>query len=123
MWLTRVLTIAKLTGRNGLVLLFALRHPLTPRNLKLGILAMAAYLISPIDILPEFLGLFGLADDAALLIVGIPFLIKRLPEGVRLDAQEKAQALLRRFGLGGADTNTGNGETVDAETTSPPRHE
>ncbi|MGC1442916.1 MAG: YkvA family protein [Burkholderiaceae bacterium] len=120
MWLMRVVTVAKLIGRNGLLLLFALRHPLTPRNLKIGIVAMLAYLISPIDIVPEFLGFLGLADDAALLMVGIPFLMKRLPEQVRLDAQEKASALLRRFGFGSGPQGS-PGETVDAETSTRPR--
>lgn len=122
MWLMRVVTIAKLIGRNGLLLLFALRHPLTPRNLKIGILAMIAYLISPIDLVPEFLGLFGLADDAALLMIGIPFLMKRLPEVVLRDVQEKAESLLGRFGFGGGTPASDHpaGETVDAETTTPP---
>jgi uncharacterized membrane protein YkvA (DUF1232 family) len=120
MWLMRVVTIVKLGGRNGLLLLYALRHAATPRSLKIGILAMLAYLVSPIDIIPEAVaGLFGLADDAALLMVGIPFLIKRLPEAVRADAQAWADALLRKFGLGsmaGADTPE---NTVEAEAVEP----
>lgn len=119
MWLMRVVTVARLVGRNGLLLLFALRHPLTPRNLKLAILAMGAYLISPIDLIPEFMGLFGLADDAALLMIGIPFLMKKLPEQVRNDVQSKVDAMLRRFGFGGSG-DAASGETVDVES-NPPR--
>lgn len=119
MWLMRIVTVAKLVGRNGLLLLFALRHPDTPRNLKLGILALGLYLVSPLDVLPEFMGLFGLADDAALLMVGIPFLMKRLPDRVRHDVQEKVDAMLRRFGFGDS-TRASRGETVDVES-NPPR--
>ena len=120
MWLMRIVTVARLVGRNGLLLLFALRHPQTPRNLKLAILAMGVYLISPIDLLPEFLGLFGLADDAALLVVGIPFLMKRLPDGVRHDLQEKVDDFLRRFGLGSGSPNArSNDDAVDVESTPP----
>ena len=120
MWLMRVVTIVKLAGRNGLLLLYALRHAATPRSLKIGILAMLAYLISPIDIIPEALaGLFGLADDAALLMVGIPFLIKRLPEAVRADAQAWADGLLRKFGLGSMAGDETPENTVEVETTDP----
>ncbi len=115
MWLMRVATVLRLVGRNGLLLLYALRHTATPRSLKIGILAMLAYLISPIDIIPEFLGFFGLADDAALLMVGIPFLIKRLPEPVRADAQAWADNLLRKLGLGSMASNDTPENTVDAD--------
>lgn len=116
MWFLRLSTIARRVGRSGLTLLFALRHPATPGSVKLLTLALLAYAVSPLDLIPDFAMLFGVADDIALLAIGIPFLVNRLPENVRGDVQIKVDELLARFGLGG-------NETVDEPTgdNTPPR--
>lgn len=99
MWLIRLRRYLKTVGREGLVLLYALRHPETPAMLRLGIVALVVYLLSPIDIVPDFALLFGLTDDAAVLLLGIPFLVRRLPEQVLRDASARAERLLGRFGF------------------------
>jgi uncharacterized membrane protein YkvA (DUF1232 family) len=55
------------------------------------------YLISPIDLVPDFLAVFGWADDVAILMLGIPAIVKRLPDQVRVVAEEKAMRLMSRF--------------------------
>ena len=90
MWPVRAWTFMKTVGRDGLVLLHALRDAETPLPLKAAILALAAYAISPIDLLPDVALLFGWADDLALLMIGIPFLVKRLPAAVRARAERAA---------------------------------
>lgn len=100
MWLARAGFLLRRLGRNGIMLLYALRHPGTPRGVKLGILALLAYVISPIDLIPDFAVLLGLTDDAAVLLVGIPFLMKKLPVDVQQDVGEKVNAMLARFGFG-----------------------
>ncbi len=104
MWLARAAFLIRRLGRNGLMLLFALRHAGTPRGVKLAILAMLAYVISPIDLIPDFALLFGLGDDAALLLIGIPFLMKKLPADVQHDISIRVDRLLARFGF--TPTNT-----------------
>lgn len=90
----RVWTFLKTVGRDGVLLAFALRDAETPRPLKAAIVALALYAISPIDLLPDVALLFGWADDLALLMIGIPFLVKRLPPAVR----ERAERALRGRG-------------------------
>ncbi len=102
MWFVRAATLLRRLGRSGLMLLFALRHPGTPRGVKLGVLALLAYIISPIDILPDFALLFGLTDDAALLLLGVPFLLNKLPVDVQQDLHAKVERMLERFGMGGS---------------------
>ena len=99
MWLARATFLFRRLGRNGLMLLFALRHAGTPRAVKLGILALLAYVISPIDLIPDFAMVIGLGDDAALLLIGIPFLIKRLPVDVQQDVSARVDRFLARFGV------------------------
>jgi uncharacterized membrane protein YkvA (DUF1232 family) len=74
MWIDRFWRFAKTVGRDGLALLFALRDPQTPRALKLATVALAFYVISPIDLLPDIAFLVGWTDDLALLALGIPCL-------------------------------------------------
>jgi uncharacterized membrane protein YkvA (DUF1232 family) len=97
MWLLRMRKLLKSVGREGLILLYAIRHPMTHRGLRLAALAMFAYVLSPIDLVPDIAPILGWADDAALLILGIPFLLKKLPLNVLHDATRSAEALLSKF--------------------------
>ncbi|MFA7504430.1 MAG: DUF1232 domain-containing protein [Burkholderiaceae bacterium] len=99
MWLIRLRLLLKSVGREGLVLLYALRHPETPRGIRLGILGLLLYVISPFDLVPDFLLLLGWADDAAVILMGVPFLVRRLPARVLADCSEAAGRLLARFGF------------------------
>jgi uncharacterized membrane protein YkvA (DUF1232 family) len=98
MWPSRIWRFLKTAGRDGLALLFALRDPETPRVLKAGIVVLALYTLSPIDLVPDLLLLIGWADDLAILMLGIPFLTRRLPPGVRARAAMRAEQFLGRWG-------------------------
>ena len=58
--------------------------------IRLGIVATGLYLFSPLDIIPDFMVLFGLADDLAVLLLAIPFLVNRLPAHVQQEAAWRA---------------------------------
>ena len=47
------------------------RDPATSRRVKLILLAALAYLVMPIDGIPDFLPLLGFGDDAAMIAAGI----------------------------------------------------
>lgn len=106
LWLLRLRRLFVATRREALILWYALRDPETPRGIKLGSLLVLLYLISPIDILPDFALLFGWADDVALLMMGIPYLARKLPATVFARAAERADRLLGRFG--GRPAQAGN---------------
>ena len=99
MWIDRFWKFAKTVGRDGLALLFALRDSQTPRALKLGTLALALYVLSPIDLLPDVAFLVGWTDDLAVMALGIPFLTRRLPVGVAARAFDRADRLISRLSL------------------------
>lgn len=58
---------------------FALRHPQAPGWLKWGTAAIALYLFSPIDLIPDMLPFLGIADDLVLVPLAIRALLKCLP--------------------------------------------
>ncbi|MDP3168848.1 MAG: YkvA family protein [Polaromonas sp.] len=71
---------------------FALRHPQAPGWLKWGTAAIALYLFSPIDLIPDMLPIIGIADDLVLVPLAIRFLLKRLPPGIAAATTAKRSA-------------------------------
>lgn len=47
----------------ALTVYFIARHPETPLAVRLLALAVAAYAFSPIDLIPDFIPIFGYLDD------------------------------------------------------------
>jgi uncharacterized membrane protein YkvA (DUF1232 family) len=54
-----------------------MRDPALPRQRKLAVAAVAAYLASPIDLVPDFLPVAGQADDAVLVALALRWLVRR----------------------------------------------
>lgn len=61
------------------LLWFALRHPQAPTWLKVGTALIALYVVSPVDLVPDFLPVIGFVDDLVLVPLAIRWLLKRLP--------------------------------------------
>jgi uncharacterized membrane protein YkvA (DUF1232 family) len=54
-----------------------MRDPLLPWHRKLVVAAVAAYLASPIDLVPDFLPVAGQADDAVVVALALRWLVRR----------------------------------------------
>jgi uncharacterized membrane protein YkvA (DUF1232 family) len=63
----------------------ALRHPQAPLWLKLGVLGIVLYVVSPLDLIPDWLPLLGIADDLVMIPLAVRFLLNRLPPALRDD--------------------------------------
>jgi len=63
----------------------ALKHPLSPGWLKLAVALVVLYVLSPVDLVPEFIPVLGLMDDLVLVPLAIRFILRRLPARVRSD--------------------------------------
>ena len=70
----------------------ALRHPQSPGWLKLGTLGIVLYLISPIDLIPDVIPVFGVLDDIVIVPLAIRWLLGRLPAHLRADIGEGPSA-------------------------------
>jgi len=64
---------------NLLALWKLFKHPETPRAAKLVAVAVLAYALSPIDLIPDFIPVIGLLDDIILLPLGIALAVKLTP--------------------------------------------
>jgi uncharacterized membrane protein YkvA (DUF1232 family) len=89
---------AKELKHQTVALYFACRDPRVPWYAK-GLAALvAAYALSPIDLIPDFIPILGYLDDLILVPLGIYLALRLIPAEVMADCQAKA-ALQIQAGL------------------------
>jgi uncharacterized membrane protein YkvA (DUF1232 family) len=76
------------------ILYLSSRDPRVPLYVKILLLAIIAYALSPVDIIPEFYPLLGYIDDLIILPLGIYLVFKLIPEEVKAEYREKARTRL-----------------------------
>jgi len=76
--------------RETLALYLAARHPRTPWYAKLLVAGVAAYALSPIDLIPDFVPVLGYIDDLLLLPLGIALAVRLVPPDVMQDCRTQA---------------------------------
>ena len=69
---------------------FCTRHPRTPFIAKALAAALVAYAFSPIDLIPDFIPVFGYLDDALILPAGIWLVLKLVPPDVLAECRLQA---------------------------------
>jgi uncharacterized membrane protein YkvA (DUF1232 family) len=87
---------AKELKRFTLVAYYAARDPRTPAFVRLLALVVAAYALSPIDLIPDFIPVLGYLDDIVLVPLGLALVIRLLPVSVLASAQEQARLAAER---------------------------
>jgi uncharacterized membrane protein YkvA (DUF1232 family) len=70
---------------------YAFRDPRTPWYAKAWLGLVVAYAFSPIDLIPDFIPLFGLLDDLVLVPLGVALAIKLVPAEVLAAAREQVR--------------------------------
>jgi uncharacterized membrane protein YkvA (DUF1232 family) len=63
----------------------AWRHPASPAWLKVGVAGLAIYVLSPVDLVPDWVPVIGLLDDVVLVPIAVRFLLDRLPAALQRD--------------------------------------
>ncbi len=82
--------------RESLVVYYAARDPRLPWHVRLLALAVAAYALSPIDLIPDFIPVLGYLDDLVLVPLGVALVVKLTPGDVLADARERAAHAAQR---------------------------
>ncbi|QAU35687.1 YkvA family protein [Janthinobacterium sp. 17J80-10] len=87
---------ARRIKRDVVAVYFAARDPETPLAVRILALAVAAYALSPIDLIPDFIPVLGYLDDVLIVPLGLLIVVRLLPPHVLASAREKAAAALSR---------------------------
>ena len=82
--------------RQTLIVYFVARDPRTPWGARLLALFIAAYALSPVDLIPDFIPVLGCLDDALLIPLGFWLVLRLTPPEVLAAASERAAHLARK---------------------------
>ena len=93
---------ARRIKRDVVAVYFAARDPRTSLIVRILAVSVAAYALSPIDLIPDFIPVLGYLDDLLLVPLGLMLVIRMLPSAVLVDSRVKAAAVLERPRSGAA---------------------
>ncbi len=75
---------------------FAVRDPRTPLLAKLVGVLVAAYALSPIDLIPDFIPVLGLVDDAIVIPIGVWLFEKLIPPALFAEHRARTEIETQR---------------------------
>ena len=73
------------------------RSPDVPRRAKVALLVAIVWVLSPIDLLPEFLPVIGPLDDVVAVVLLLRYAARSIPRATLLEAWPTDPALLERL--------------------------
>ena len=82
--------------RDVVAVYFAARDPRTPPIVRILAIAVAAYALSPIDLIPDFIPVLGYLDDLIIVPLGLMIVIRLLPPEILESARVKAEHIADR---------------------------
>jgi len=85
--------LGKKTVYYSLLLYYATKSPAVPKSAKMIIIGALSYLIFPMDLIPDFIPVVGLADDATIIAAAVYKVISHIDD----DIKNKAKHKLTRF--------------------------
>jgi uncharacterized membrane protein YkvA (DUF1232 family) len=88
--LARLKAWARTLKRDVFALYLAVRDPRVPWPVKLLAGLVAAYALSPIDLIPDFVPVLGYLDDVILLPLGLLLVVRLIPRPVMDDLRRQA---------------------------------
>jgi uncharacterized membrane protein YkvA (DUF1232 family) len=84
---------ARRIKRDAVAVYFAARDPRTPWMARILAIAIAAYALSPIDLIPDFIPVLGYLDDVLIVPLGLWLVIRFIPPEVLIASRERASTL------------------------------
>ncbi|WP_230529855.1 YkvA family protein [Microvirga roseola] len=94
--LARMKDWARTIRADVIALYLAARHPLVPWYAKLVAGLVAAYALSPIDLIPDFIPVLGYLDDIILVPLGILLAVRLVPRDLMSELRAEAQRIAER---------------------------
>ena len=90
-WMRR----ARFIKRDTYALFLACRDPRTPWLARMLGVAIVAYALSPIDLIPDFIPVLGMLDDL-ILVPGLNIVLRMIPPEVMEESRARADLVVRR---------------------------
>lgn len=92
----RLRALAEAAKRDGIALYLAARDPRVPWTVKAFAALVAAYVLSPIDLIPDFIPVIGFLDELLLLPLAVGLIVRMVDPIVMAELRAEAQRLAAR---------------------------
>lgn len=83
----------KLAGKKtvyySLLLFYTAKDPAVPKSSKMIIVGALSYLIFPVDLIPDFIPVVGLADDATVIATAVYQVVSHVDDDIKNKAKQK----------------------------------
>lgn len=94
----KVMKYGKLAGKTtvyySLLLFYTAKSPEVPKTSKMIIVGALSYLIFPVDLIPDFIPVVGLADDASVVAAAVYKVISHIDDDIKRKAKVRMTKLL-----------------------------
>jgi uncharacterized membrane protein YkvA (DUF1232 family) len=94
----KVMKYGRLAGKTtvyySLLLFYTAKSPEVPKSSKMIIVGALSYLIFPVDLIPDFIPVVGLVDDASVVAAAVYKVISHIDDDIKRKAKVKMIKLL-----------------------------
>ncbi|HLR10297.1 MAG TPA: YkvA family protein [Sporosarcina sp.] len=87
-------TIGEKTVYYSFILYYAAKSPHIPKSTKMIVVGALCYLFLPIDLIPDFIPVVGLADDSAVIAAAVYKMMSQIDDDMKARAKEKVQMVI-----------------------------
>ena len=87
------------------------KDPRVPKRVKAVVAFAGLWVLSPIDLIPEFLPVIGPLDDIVVVALALRYAARRIPPQAHIDAWPAERRILERLAPATATTATQDGDT------------
>ncbi len=84
---------------DAIALGLAVRHPRTPWYAKLLVAGLVAYVLTPVDLVPDVVPVLGLVDDIVFIPVALGLAMRLVPAPVFADCRTRAEQIAAGAGM------------------------
>lgn len=91
---TRLEERARALRTEAYALFLAYKDPRVPWYARAFAICVAAYAVSPVDLVPDFIPVLGYLDDAVLIPLGVHVALKMIPGDVMAECRARARESL-----------------------------
>ena len=79
----------------SLLLYYTAKDPSVPKSSKLIIVGALSYLIFPVDLIPDFIPMVGLADDATVIATAVYKVVSHIDDDIKNKAKQKLNGFFK----------------------------
>ena len=93
-FILRIRERARRLKLDALALGLAVRHPQTPWYAKLMVAGLVAYVVTPVDLVPDMIPILGIIDDLIFVPAALGLAVRLVPAPVLADCRARAEDVM-----------------------------